>query len=346
MPVLPDLVERALFRLGLAPRPLVDIAAAASFRVLRAALRSDLFERLARSPMTLEELASVIGAQPEVLADLLGLLEAAGHVRRRGDVYSNSPATARWLVRGANGSIAHFVDIWGDVVFDEWDPLERSLRTTRPVVHMHDWLTERRLWPKFNAAMAEFARGAADPVARAVRLRDDARSLIDLGGSHGLYAIAFCRRHPALRATVFDLPTALDMAVENAFAAGLGGRVTVRRGDMMVDDLGADHDVALLFQLIHYFDDAALIALLRRVRGALRPGGEVVILDQFTLSPPTPAARAFLRTLALQYRVSLGGRLRGFGEVRHLLDATGFASVRRKRLIEVPGNELVIARAG
>jgi SAM-dependent methyltransferase len=342
VPVLPSVVERALFAIGLAPRPLVDIAAGAAFRAMQASLRLGVFERLARGPMTVDALARELGADAGALSDLLALLEAAGHLRRHGRAYENAQATARWLVRDANESIAEFTSIWTDVVLDEWNTLEESVRQGAPALHMHDWLAQRAKWPQFNAAMAEFARGAADKVATAVDL-SGAQTLLDLGGSHGLYAIAFCRRYPSLRATVVDLPMALEGARANIAAAGLAERVILQPGDVTAGSLGSGYGAALLFQLIHYFDDAALAALLRTVHAALRPGGRIVILDQMTPSPPTPAARAFLRTLALQYRISLGGRLRAFREVWRILEAAGFTSVSRKRLLKIPGNELAIA---
>ena len=343
MPVVPNLLERALFRAGVAPRPMVDIAAAASFRAVQAALRLDVFERLAAGPRTTRDLAADLAVDAASLDRLLGLLEAAGHLRRRGNTYTNSVSTKRWLLRSAPGSLADFIGIWTDVVFDEWDTLEESIRTGRPALHMHDWLAARGKWPAFNAAMTGFARSAADLVAAAIPL-SGARTVIDVGGSHGLYAIACCRREPGLRATVFDLSEALERTEANATAAGVVDRVSLRAGDLAHDDLGSGYDVALLFQLLHYFDDARLAAVLAKVRDALAPGGRIVILDQLTTSGPLPAALAFLRTLALQYKTSLGGDLRSFAEVRRALEAAGFTDVSRRRLLRLPGNDLAIAR--
>jgi tRNA A22 N-methylase len=36
-----------------------------------------------------------------------------------------------------------------------------------------------------------------------------ARDLLDIGGSHGYYSVALCRRHPTLRAVILDLPQAV-----------------------------------------------------------------------------------------------------------------------------------------
>lgn len=343
MPVIPSVVERALFRLGIAPRPMVDIAAAASFRAVQAALRLGIFERLDSGPRAAIDLAAQLAVDPSGLERLLGLLAAAGHLTQRRDGFANSSSTKRWLLRGVPGSLADLVGIWTDVVFDEWDTLEETVRTGRPSPHLHDWLGARGKWPAFNAAMTAFARSAADVVSAALPLAG-ARTLIDVGGSHGLYAIACCVREPRLHATVFDLPAALERTAANATAAGVADRLSLRAGDLMRDDLGSGFDVALLFQLLHYFDDASLATVLTKVREALAPGGRIVILDQLTTTGPLPASNAFLRTLALQYRVSLGGELRSFNEVRRALQAAGFTDVSHTRLLRSPGNELAMAR--
>ena len=140
MPVLPNLIERALYRTGLAPRPVIDIAAAASFRALQAGLRLDVFERLAARPRTAADLAAELGVDATSLDRLLGLLEAAGHVVRDRDVYANSASTKRWLLARSAGTLKDFIGMWTDVVFDEWDTLEDSIRGGKPAEHMHDWL--------------------------------------------------------------------------------------------------------------------------------------------------------------------------------------------------------------
>jgi hypothetical protein len=47
--------------------------------------------------------------------------------------------------------------------------------------------------------------------------------------------------------------------------------------------------------------------------------------------------------LALQYRISLGGRLRTFADVERVLREADYARFERKRLLKVPGNDLVLA---
>ena len=63
-------------------------------------------------------------------------------------------------------------------------------------------------WERYQRAMRAIAGLGATELARRVSLPTRARAMLDIGGSHGYYAVAFCRRHPRLRATVLERPEA------------------------------------------------------------------------------------------------------------------------------------------
>src|SRR5262249_19998921 len=109
-------------------------------------------------------------------------------------------------------------------------------------------------------------------------------------GAHGYYAVALCRRHPRLRATVLDRPAAIEHAAPLLAREGVGERVVHRAGDARVDDLGqAAYDMVLMAQLVHHLDDTTNRDLVRRAARALRPGGLVAILEP--IRNPTRSAR-------------------------------------------------------
>jgi len=87
---------------------------------------------------------------------------------------------------------------------------------------------------------------SGDDVVAKVKLPPGARRLLDVDGGHGLYSIRFCRRHPRLMATVFDLPQALDAARQTIVAERMTDRVSVQRGNFAHDDLGSGYDVGQL----------------------------------------------------------------------------------------------------
>jgi hypothetical protein len=191
--------------------------------------------------------------------------------------------------------------------------------------------------------MAELAHGVADEIAARIALPPDAAWVLDVGGGHALHSIALLRRHPALRAIVVDRPEALAAATPNVAASGMEDRIELRIGDFTRDDLGDSFDVALLFNVLHYGDAAWAGALVTRAATALRSGGQVAIFDQFRDAASTPASRAFLHTLALNYVVALRGGILALADVERTCAAAGLGAPQRIALRSAPGSYLLVA---
>ena len=144
--------------------------------------------------------------------------------------------------------------------------------------------------------MRAVAGAAASETARRLPVPKGARDLLDIGGSHGYYSVALCRRHEGLSAVVLDLPEAVEHAAPILASEGMGERVVHRVGDALTDDLGTDtFDVVLIAQLVHHFSEEQNRDLARRVARALRPGGVYAILDAFR----SPSAKDAGQTGAL-----------------------------------------------
>jgi hypothetical protein len=71
-----------------------------------------------------------------------------------------------------------------------------------------------------------------------------AKRLVDLGGGHGLYSIAFAQENPKLEVTVFDLPGVTDVAQEYINEYGMQDRVKTMAGDFTKDSIGSGYDIA------------------------------------------------------------------------------------------------------
>jgi hypothetical protein len=96
--------------------------------------------------------------------------------------------------------------------------------------------------------------------------------LLDLGGGHGLYAIAFTGINPKLEAFVFDLPKIVPVTRKYVDAYD-AERVHVIPGDFYKDDIGRDYD-AVFSSFNQSCSDPALIPKLFQ---ALKPGGDLIL---------------------------------------------------------------------
>jgi hypothetical protein len=81
-----------------------------------------------------------------------------------------------------------------------------------------------------------FAVGYVSPPAFSLAAYPGATRLLDLGGSHGLHSIAFCRRYPGLDAVIVDLPTALTKTRATLVDAALSERIRLREGNLLDGD--------------------------------------------------------------------------------------------------------------
>jgi SAM-dependent methyltransferase len=177
-------------------------------------------------------------------------------------------------------------------------------------------------------------------LARRVPVPTGARDMLDIGGSHGYFSVVLCRRHPALRATVLDLPSAVEHAAPLLEREGMGERVVHRAGDALVDDLGeAAYDLILIFSLVHHFDDATNRLLVSRAARALRPGGRLVIGDALRPSSPGKGGQqgAFFD---LYFALTSESGLWTVDEMREWQVAAGLTP--RKSVSLVPGGGFVL----
>lgn len=101
------------------------------------------------------------------------------------------------------------------------------------------------------------------------------------------------------------------------------GRVETIAGNFF-ECVPAGADAYILQQVIHDWDDAPAVAILRNVRQAIQPHGRLLVFE-FVVPPPKEASLAKL--LDLNILAVTGGRERTEVEYRELFAAAGFGLV-------------------
>ena len=267
------LLEKAIVASGIVPAPLLDGYAMATTQALLVAVKVGLFEALGEGPCSATEVADRCGIDPRATEKLLNLLVAMGYVAVAPESRYRSSRTARRWLTGAR-SLRDSV-LMKEV---EWRWLEGLEDFVRTGAHrdVHETMS-RADWSLYQRGMRSNASVVAPLIARRTPVPEGATEMLDIGGSHGYFSVAICRRHPGLRATVLDLPEAVEFAAPLLEAEGMGDRVSLRAGDAITDDLGTDaYDVVFMMSLVHHFDDATNRALMQKAARALRPGGVMV----------------------------------------------------------------------
>jgi cyclopropane fatty-acyl-phospholipid synthase-like methyltransferase len=105
------------------------------------------------------------------------------------------------------------------------------------------------------------------------------RRLLDLGGGPGTYAIFFCRHHPDLKATVFDLETTRPFAEKVFERFDMKDRITFHGGDYLKDEIPGTYDVVWLSHILHGEGPDECRTLVQKAVSVLEPGGLILIHD-------------------------------------------------------------------
>ena len=143
-----------------------------------------------------------------------------------------------------------------------------------------------------------------------------------MGGSLGHLAIALLRRHAGLRATVLDLPAVAAFAEREAESEdpAVRSRLTFVGGDMFVDV--PPGDTYVLKTIVHDWDDASCVRVLRVCRTKLPAGGRIVCVDK-VLPPMGDTSASGGKLLDMLMMVSLPGKERTEVEWRALHEQAG-----------------------
>lgn len=136
------------------------------------------------------------------------------------------------------------------------------------------------IWVKFARAMAPMMAMPAQAMAEMFDPAGDSKlKVLDIAAGHGLFGLAFAKRNPQAEVVALDWPAVLEVAKENAAAAGVSDRYSTIPGSAFEADLGQGYDLVLLTNFLHHFDPPTNEQLLKKIRASLNEGGRVITLE-------------------------------------------------------------------
>ncbi|HVV87553.1 MAG TPA: methyltransferase [Kofleriaceae bacterium] len=289
-----------------------------------------LYAALAAAPRTTAELADAAGVEPRAIDAIAGTLAAlrlftlaegrfhlsevartylvptspyywGGMLRRIRD----NPLDCRRLLgalrQGRAAADARVTGIW-----EAPAPPPEALVAFTHAMHAHSFALAMRVVPAF-----ELPSGGR---------------LLDVAGGSGSYSIAALHHDRALHATLLDLPPVCGVAAEYATAYGVDGRIRFAPANMFTDPWPTDHDRVLMSDIFHDWDDERCRWLAERARGALRPGGRLILHEMLIGDGGDGPLQAVEYSMAMLF--STHGRQRSARELAGLLTAAGLTDVR------------------
>jgi O-methyltransferase/methyltransferase family protein len=289
---------------------------------LRAAIEIDLFRALGEGPGDVASLARRCSSSERGIRILCDYLTVVGLLEKSGGRYRHTATSATFLDPRSPACIASTARFLGNPMIREpFDRLADIVRNGRTVLPGDGAVEpENPAWVEFAHSMAPMMAAMAGPLGTIV-LHDmtEPVSVLDIAAGHGLFGIEVAKQNPGARILAVDWAPVLEVARANARRAGVEARYATRPGSAFEVDYGGPHDIALLTNFLHHFDPPTCVAILKKVRAALRRGGRAAALEfvpnEDRVSPPmaasfsltmlatTPAGDAYtLRDLEAMYR--------------------------------------------
>ncbi|MFH1740070.1 MAG: methyltransferase [bacterium] len=246
-------------------------------QVLLTANRLGVFAALGRNTMNADEIAKAVEADRRGTRILCDALVVLSLLEKEGENYKNSPLALEYLTPDAPNPRSAL--LWhGARLYERWGKLYDTVKTGKPAPEDTIDPQLRGDERKFALAMADIGRASARETAEILDL-SAVKTLLDIGGGPGMYAIEFARHNPQLHAVVFDNEKTLEVTQANIRKAGLTDRVSVLPGDIFKDELTEEYDFIFISNLIHSYSYKENNDLISKCAHALTPGGQICIKD-------------------------------------------------------------------
>jgi len=315
-----------------------------STEALKTAIELDVFTAINEGANQAATLAKRIGVARRGARILADFLTIQGFLTKEGDTYGLTAESALFLDRK---SPAYLGTMTGFCASDQhkrrFDRLTEAVRNGGILIDEADnTKPQDSVWVAFAKSMAPMSGPSATFMAQVLGMSEHKRcKVLDVAASHGMFGITFAKLNPNAQIVALDWPAVLEVAKENAQAAGVADRITLLAGSVFEADLGGGYDAVLLTNILHHFDQLTIEKMLRRIHAALKPGGRVLTLefvpDEGRISPPTAAAFSIIMLTGTE-----AGDAYTFSEYDQMFRNTGFA---RSTLHQLPNGpqQLVVS---
>jgi len=312
---------------------------------LRAAIELDIFTAIGQGDDTAPALAKRCQAAQRGMRILCDYLAIIGFLNKHDGRYSLTAESALYLDRRSAaciGSTAGFLTLPETV--NAFMQLADAIRSGQPALPGEGSVSpENPVWIEFARSMGATAAPVAEQVAREIGAGAGKKwKVLDVAAGHGAFGVAIARHNPQAEIFALDWAPVLEVAMENARAAGVESRVHRLPGSAFDIDPGSGYDVILITGFLHHFDPSTNERLLGRLRAALAAGGFVATVEFVPNEDRVTPARAagFAMTMLGTTR---SGDAYTASEYRKMFENAGFAR-NEFRPVMPSGHSLILSR--
>ncbi len=247
--------------------------------IVAAAVRLNAFAAIQRGAADANRLAAACAIAPRRAPALLDGLLGLGLATLDDHGYHLSADARHYLVPDRPDYLGDFV-LMGAADLSAWNGLAEAVRSGRPLLTDFE-PRDNPHWDSLVRAIAPLARMAARAMAAPLNIEErGACRILDIAGGAGGYSAVWLALNPQARAVQLDWANVNRVARDYVAGFGVADRFETRDGDLHQLDYGnREYDIVILSLVSHFFSAAQNLAILRKIRGALVAGGQLLLVD-------------------------------------------------------------------
>ncbi|MCW3109834.1 MAG: O-methyltransferase family 2 [Segetibacter sp.] len=272
-------MEWIALKAGLVPTPLAYSHFGFMIsKFLLEAVDKGIFEAIGHQKVSLENICLTCNLNERAVESLLGVLATMGLIKTNNQVFYLSARSKKWILKESPDSLYWLMKFDNRVCVKWMDHVGTFLETGKGLQY-HETFNEEE-WFYYQKAMEAAASATSKEAVRKIPVPPGATNMLDIGGSHGLYSVALCKKYPRLTSIILDLPAAVEKAAPILEKYKMGNKVTHKAGNVLTDDLGKEkYDVVVMASVAHHFTAEENQQVAKKAYDALKPGGIFTILE-------------------------------------------------------------------
>ena len=249
---------------------------------LKAAIDLDLFSAIYEGNRTLSRLAARCQASERGIRMLADGVTMFGLLNKNTAGYQLTAESERFLVKSSPAYLGGIVEFMlASPLYDGFRRLTEAVQKGGTALdEQGTTAAEHPEWVTFAQAMIPMMMPPAKWIADYLAAESvSVTKVLDIAAGHGMFGIEIAKQFPQSTVVAVDWPNVLDVAKEQAQAAGVSDRYETIPGNAFSVEYGNGYDVILLTNFLHHFDPSTCESLLRKLYPALHKHGRVITLE-------------------------------------------------------------------
>jgi 2-polyprenyl-3-methyl-5-hydroxy-6-metoxy-1,4-benzoquinol methylase len=310
---------------------------------LKGAVELELFTHIADGAVTVPGLARRAQASEKGIRILCDFLTVTGFLTKQDGTYGLMPNTAFFLSKRSPaymGSAVFFLT--NEFQMTHFSDVASVVRKGGTLKGQGSVEPENPIWAEFARSMAPISAIGAREAAALIAEPGRPMKVLDIAAGPGMYGIEVAKRNPQAEVYGQDWKMVLELSMEHARQAGVADRYHTIPGSAFDVDLGNGYDLVLLPNFLHHFDPPTNVKLLRKLRAAMNPVGQLATIEfvpnDDRISPPAPATFSLIMLTNTE-----GGDAWTFAELDRMFRDAGFGLSRAHEIPPSPETLILTA---